>query len=306
MTKIAFMFPGQGSFESGMGRDVAEAVPEAMAVYDEASLASGMDLKHLCFYSPVEALVDTEVQQPALVATSLALDAALRARGIVPDYVVGHSVGEFAALGSAHTLSVSDAIALVRERGLAMAEAARQHPGSMAAILGLADNVVEALCEKIHNVWPANYNCPGQIVISGETPAVDECCSEAELEGARRAVRLRVSGAFHSPLVERASERLRPAIEKAHFRVPKVEFMSTVTAKLEDAQRYRELLVEQLTAPVRFTQAVTALASHGVTTFVEVGPGNVLSGLLKRIDRSVRTISVSDLKSLDDATEALG
>jgi [acyl-carrier-protein] S-malonyltransferase len=306
MTKIAFMFPGQGSFESGMGRDVAEAVPEAMAVYDEASLASGMDLKQLCFYSPVEALVDTEVQQPALVATSLALDAALRARGIVPDYVVGHSVGEFAALGSASTLSVSDAIALVRERGLAMAEAARQHPGSMAAILGLADNVVEALCDKIHNVWPANYNCPGQIVISGETPAVDECCSEAELEGARRAIRLRVSGAFHSPLVERASERLRPAIEKAHFRVPKVEFMSTVTAKLEDAQRYRELLVEQLTAPVRFTQAATALASHGVTTFVEVGPGNVLSGLLKRIDRSVRTISVSDLKSLDEATEALG
>jgi [acyl-carrier-protein] S-malonyltransferase len=194
----------------------------------------------------------------------------------------------------------------VRERGLAMAEAARQHPGSMAAILGLADNVVEALCEKIHNVWPANYNCPGQIVISGETPAVDECCSEAELEGARRAIRLRVSGAFHSPLVERASERLRPAIEKAHFRVPKAEFMSTVTAKLEDAQRYRELLVEQLTAPVRFTQAATALASHGVTTFVEVGPGSVLSGLLKRIDRSVRTISVSDLKSLDEATEALG
>jgi [acyl-carrier-protein] S-malonyltransferase len=306
MTKIAFMFPGQGSFESGMGRDVAEAVPEAMAVYDEASKASGMDLKQLCFYSPVEALVDTEVQQPALVATSLALDAALRARGIVPDYVVGHSVGEFAALGAASTLSVSDAIALVRERGLAMAEAAKQHPGSMAAILGLADNVVEALCDKIHNVWPANYNCPGQIVISGETPAVDECCSEAELEGARRAIRLRVSGAFHSPLVERASERLRPAIEKAHFRVPKVEFMSTVTAKLEDAQRYRELLVEQLTAPVRFTQAATALASHGVTTFVEVGPGNVLSGLLKRIDRSVRTISVSDLKSLNEATEALG
>jgi [acyl-carrier-protein] S-malonyltransferase len=304
MTKIAFMFPGQGSFESGMGRDVAEAVPEAMAVYDEASLASGLDLKELCFRSPVEALVDTEVQQPALVATSLALDAALRSRGIVPDYVVGHSVGEFAALGSAHT--VADAIALVRERGLAMAEAARQHPGSMAAILGLADGVVEALCDKIHNVWPANYNCPGQIVISGETPAVEECCSEAELEGARRAIRLRVSGAFHSPLVERASERLRPAIERAHFRVPKVEFMSTVTAKLEDAQRYRELLVEQLTAPVRFTQAATALVSYGVTTFVEVGPGNVLSGLLKRIDRSVRTISVSDLKSLDEATEALG
>jgi [acyl-carrier-protein] S-malonyltransferase len=306
MTKIAFMFPGQGSFAAGMGRDVAEAVPEAMAVYDEGSLASGLDLKALCFDSPVEALVDTEVQQPALVATSLALDAALRARGVHPDYVVGHSVGEFAALGSARTLSARDAIALVRERGLAMAEAARQHPGSMAAILGLADGVVEALCEKIHNVWPANYNCPGQLVISGETAAVDECCSEAEREGARRAVRLRVSGAFHSPLVARAGERLRPAIERAQFLVPHVEFMSTVTAKLEDAQRYREMLIEQLTAPVRFTQAAGALVQHGVTTFVEVGPGNVLSGLLKRIDRSVRTISVSDLKSLNEALEVLG
>ena len=306
MTKIAFMFPGQGSFESGMGRDVAEAVPEAMAVYDEASLASGMDLKELCFNRPVEDLVDTEVQQPALVTTSLALDAALRARGIVPDYV--SATRSASSRRSARRTRCRSA---TRSRSCASAGSRWPRrrgsiPGSMAAILGLADNVVEALCDKIHNVWPANYNCPGQIVISGETPAVDECCSEAELEGARRAIRLRVSGAFHSPLVERAGERLRPAIERAHFRVPKVEFMSTVTAKLEDAQRYRELLVEQLTAPVRFTQAATSLVSHGVTTFVEVGPGNVLSGLLKRIDRSVRTISVSDLKSLDEATEALG
>jgi len=176
----------------------------------------------------------------------------------------------------------------------------------MAAILGLADEVVEALCRKIANVWPANYNCPGQLVISGETPSVDECCEEAEREGARRAVRLRVSGAFHSPLVARAADRLRPAIDRVHFRDPRAGFMSTVTAKLEDAQRYRELLVEQLTAPVRFTQAAGELVQQGVTTFVEVGPGNVLSGLLKRIDRSVRTISVNDLKSLDEATETLG
>ena len=214
MTKIAFMFPGQGSVEAGMGREVAEAVPEAMAVFDEASDAAGMDLKKLCFDRPVEDLVDTEVQQPALVTTCLSLDAALRHRGIRPDVVVGHSVGEFSALGAASTLSVRDAIALVRERGLAMAEAARQHPGSMAAILGLADEAVEALCHKIHNVWPANYNCPGQLVISGETPSVDEAIDEATREGARRAIKLRVSGAFHSPLVARAAERLRPAVEK--------------------------------------------------------------------------------------------
>jgi [acyl-carrier-protein] S-malonyltransferase len=306
MKKIAFMFPGQGSFAAGMGRDVALAVPEAMAVYDEGSEASGMDLKQLCFEGPVEDLVDTEVQQPALVTTSLAFDAALRSRGIVPDVVVGHSVGEFAALGSAGALSSRDAIQLVRERGIAMAEVAKAHPGSMAAILGLADEAVEALCRKIANVWPANYNCPGQLVISGETPSVDEACLEAEREGARRAIRLRVSGAFHSPLVARAADRLRPAIDRVVFHDPRAAFMSTVTAKLEDAQRYGGLLVDQLTAPVRFTQAAGELIAQGVTVFVEVGPGNVLSGLLKRIDRSVRVFSVNDLESLDEATEALG
>ena len=305
MTKIAFMFPGQGSMEAGMGKDVAQAVPEAMAVYDAGSLAAGMDLKELCFERPVEDLVDTEIQQPALVATSLALDAALRARRIRPDVVVGHSVGEFSALGSAQSMSVSDAISLVRERGAAMAAAAKAHPGSMAAILGLADEVVESLCHKISNVWPANYNCPGQLVISGETLSVDEACEEAAREGARRAVKLRVSGAFHSPLVARAAERLRPAVDKVHLVEGRAAFMSTVTAKVEDAQHYRELLVEQLTAPVRFTQSAREMVASGVTTFVEVGPGNVLSGLLKRIDRSVRTFSVNDLRSLDEATDAL-
>src|SRR5205085_3073587 len=201
MTKIAFMFPGQGSFDPGMGREIAEAAPEAMAVFDEGSRASGLDLRRLCFAGTHEELMETEVQQPALVTTSLAINAALRARGIVPDFVVGHSVGEFSALGAAGSIGISEAVALVRERGLAMAAAAKEKPGSMAAILGLADEIVEALCKKIHNVWPANYNCPGQLVISGQTAAVDECCSEAQREGARRAVRLRVSGAFHSPLV---------------------------------------------------------------------------------------------------------
>jgi [acyl-carrier-protein] S-malonyltransferase len=305
MTKVAFMFPGQGSLEEGMGREIVEAVPEAMAVFREGSEAAGIDLIKLCFDTPLSTLVQTENQQPALVATSLAINEAIRARGIEPHFVVGHSVGEFAALGAAESIGIADAIALVRERGLAMAEAARQHPGSMAAILGLADEVVEGLCKKIHNVWPANYNCPGQIVISGEDDAVGECCSEAEREGARRAVRLRVSGAFHSPLVARAADRLRPAVEKIHFSDPRSAFMSTVTAKLEDASRYRELLVEQLTAPVRFTQAARELAGKGVTVFVEVGPGNVLSGLLKRIDRSVRTVSVSNMNELRELEETL-
>jgi [acyl-carrier-protein] S-malonyltransferase len=294
MTKIAFCFPGQGSLEAGMGRDFAEAVPEALDVYDRASEASGLDLKRLCFDSPLEALVDTEVQQPALVATSLAILAALRARGIEPDVVVGHSVGEFAALAAAGSMETGEAIALVRERGLAMAEAARAHPGSMAAILGLEDEVVESLCRRIIGVWPANYNSPGQIVVSGENPAVDECCSEAEAAGARRAVKLKVSGAFHSPLVASAAHRLRPAIEKIRFAEPVAPFMSTVT-----------LLVEQLTAPVKFTQATGELVRDGVRTFVEVGPGNVLSGLVKRIDRSVKTVSVNSMAALDKLEETL-
>jgi [acyl-carrier-protein] S-malonyltransferase len=305
MSKIAFCFPGQGSLEAGMGRDIAEAVPAAREVYLVGSEASGLDLEHLCFEAPLEELVETEVQQPALVATSLAILAALRERGIKPDVVVGHSVGEFAALASVGALSVRDAIGLVRERGLAMAEAARQRPGTMAAILGLEDEQVETLCRKILGVWPANYNCPGQIVVSGENEAVEECCAEAESLGARRAIRLKVSGAFHSPLVARASDRLKPALDRVRFAEPVAPFMSTVTAKVEPAQRLAALLVDQLTAPVRFTQSARELMRGGVTTFVEVGPGNVLSGLVKRIDKGVKAVSVNNLASLERVEESL-
>ena len=302
---VAFCFPGQGSLDAGMGRDIAAAVPEAMEVFERSSEAAGLDLQYLCFEAPEHEVVQTEVQQPALVATSLAVLAAIKARGIKPDFVVGHSVGEFAALASAGALKLEDAIALVRERGLAMAEAARTNPGSMAAILGLDDEVVERICRRILNVWPANYNCPGQIVVSGENPAVDEACEVAEQEGARRAVKLRVSGAFHSPLVARAADRLRPALEKVKFAEPTAPFMSTVTARIENAKRMGPLLVEQLTAPVRFTQSAQALLREGVQTWVEVGPGNVLSGLIKRIDRDARTISVSTPEGLDKLEETL-
>jgi [acyl-carrier-protein] S-malonyltransferase len=302
---VAFCFPGQGSLEVGMGQELATTVPEALEVFERGSEAAGLDLKYLCFEASEAELVQTEVQQPALVATSLAVLAALKARGIKPDFVVGHSVGEFAALASAGAIKVEEAIALVRERGLAMAEAARKNPGSMAAILGLDDEVVERICRRILNVWPANYNCPGQIVVSGEDPAVDEACDAAEQEGARRAVKLRVSGAFHSPLVARAADRLRPALERVKFTEPSAPFMSTVTARIEDAKRMRPLLLEQLTAPVRFTHAAQALLREGVQTFVEVGPGNVLSGLVKRIDRNANTISVSTPEALDKLEEKL-
>ena len=305
MTKVAFCFPGQGSLEEGMGREIALAVPEAMEVYRVGSEASGLDLRKLCFDSPLDELVQTEVQQPALVATSLAVLAALNARGIAPDYVVGHSVGEFAAIAAANSIDTSEAIGLVRERGLAMAEAARESDGTMAAILGLDDEVVEELCAEIEGVWPANYNCPGQIVVSGEEGAVEKLIHKATALGARRAVKLKVSGAFHSPLVEKAAEMLKPAVERVRFTDPVAPFMSTVTAKIEPAQRMAGLLVNQITAPVKFTQAAQGLVKEGVKTFVEVGPGNVLSGLLKRIDKTVKAVSVNNVAGLKKVEDSI-
>jgi [acyl-carrier-protein] S-malonyltransferase len=303
--KVAFCFPGQGSQDVGMGYAMAEQFPEAHAVFDEASDAAGFDVARLCFEGPIEELTRTELQQPALVTTSLACLRVVRTLGVRPDFVVGHSVGEYSALAAADALSDRDAIALVSERGRATAEAAREHPGAMAAVLGLEDAVVEELCAGIDNVWPANYNCPGQIVVSGENAAVDRLVEEATAAGARKTVKLRVRGAFHSPLVGRAADRLRPALESVRFQEPATPFMSTVTAQIESAERLVDLLVQQLTGPVRFTQSVRSLVQQGVGMFVEIGPGQVLSGLIRRCDRSLRTISVGDPESLRKLQETL-
>jgi [acyl-carrier-protein] S-malonyltransferase len=305
MRKVAFCFPGQGSQDVGMGRAIADRFPEARAVYDEASEAVGFDLARLCFEGSMDELTRTELQQPALVATSVACLRAVETIGVRPDYVIGHSVGEYSALAAAGALTPPVAVALVRERGEAMAEAALEKPGAMAAVLGLEDAVVEQLCATIPNVWPANYNCPGQVVVSGANAAVDRLLEEAAAHGARKTVKLRVSGAFHSPLVARAAERLKPALARASFRDPAPPFMSTVTARVEDAQRLAAVLVEQLTGPVKFTQAVRGLVKDGVEVFVEIGPGQVLSGLLKRCDRSLRTISVGTPDALEKLKETL-
>jgi [acyl-carrier-protein] S-malonyltransferase len=303
MTKVAFCFPGQGSQRVGMGRDVAREFPEAAQVFEEASAEVDFDLRKVCFEGPIEKLSQTDVTQPALVAASLATLRAVEPRlGITPDVVIGHSVGEYAAIAAADSVGVGVVTQLVRERGLAMA--ASKAKGAMAAVLGLADDVVERLCEEAGDVWPANYNCPGQLVISGREPGVVAVGERARELGAK-VVRLRVSGAFHSPLVEDAAARLEPVLRAAHFGELRTRLMSTVSSKLETVDRVPGLLVEQMTAPVRFTQAVQSLVSDGVRTFVEIGPGGVLSGLVKRIDRTVTAVSIGTPEELREAEASL-
>ena len=303
MSKVAFCFPGQGSQRVGMGRDFVAQFAEAAAVFDEASEELDFDLRKVCFEGPIEELSQTEVTQPALVASSLAAFRAIQDRlGVKPDVVVGHSVGEYAAIAAADSVGVGVVTRLVRERGLAMA--ASKARGAMAAILGLEDAEVERLCRETGDVWPANYNCPGQLVISGREHGVDGVGEKARDLGAK-VVRLRVSGAFHSPLVEDAAHRLEPALRSANFGELRTRFMSTVSSKLETVDRVPGLLVEQMTAPVRFTQSVQGLVSDGVRTFVEVGPGGVLSGLVKRIDRSVTAVSVGSPDDLKAAEASL-
>jgi [acyl-carrier-protein] S-malonyltransferase len=290
---MAFCFPGQGSQELGMGAAMAAAEPAARAVYDRASAVLGYDLAEVCFDGPLERLSLTEVTQPALLATSIACLAVVRAAGYDADVVVGHSVGEYAALVAAGVLSEADGIRLVRERGLATAAAAAAAPGAMAAVIGLPDEEVERLCAAIDGVWPANYNCPGQLVVSGTVPGVEALIEAATAAGARRALMLKVAGGFHSPLTAAAAERLRPALAAAAFTEPTTPFFSTTTCDLEGAATIPAMLVAQLSAPVRFTQSVQELVRRGTEVFVELGAGSVLSGLVKRIDRGVTAVSVS-------------
>lgn len=293
--KVAFLFPGQGAQEVGMGAAFAAASPAARDAYARASAAVGFDVAALCFEGPIERLSQTELTQPALTATSIACLAAVQEAGFTADYVIGHSVGEYAALVAAAALSADEAMVLVRERGLATAEAATETPGAMAAVIGLPDEQVEQLCAGIEDVWPANYNCPGQLVVSGTEAGVAALIGAATAAGARRALRLNVSGGFHSPLTAVAERRLRPALEAVTFHDPVTPFFSTVTTRVEThGSDLAEILVQQLTAPVRFTQAVQELVGRGVTQFVEIGSGSVLSGLVKRIDRSVQAIAVSN------------
>ena len=303
MTRVAFCFPGQGSQRVGMARELAAEVPAAAAVFEEANDLLGFDVRVVSFDGPMEELSRTEITQPALVAASIATLRAVEDRtGAVPSVVVGHSVGEYAALAAARAASTADLLQLVNERGRISAEAATG--GGMAAVLKLGDAEVEQLCAARGDVWPANYNCPGQVVISGRDEGI-EAVAEAVRDAGGKVIRLQVAGAFHSPLMAGAAESFAPAVRAVSFGEMAVPFMSTVTSAVETADRVADLLIEQLTAPVRFTQAVQSLVASGVDTFVEVGPGGVLTGLVKRIDGSVRTLAVSepaDLEALMEVT----
>ncbi len=301
----ALCFPGQGSQTVGMGVAFADASPAAAAVFVEASEAFGEDLLELCRIGPQERLNQTEITQPALTTASVACLAAVREAGIGGDVAIGHSAGEYAALVAAGIIGVLDAVRLTQARGIATAAAAQRAPGAMAAILGLEDAQVEALCAGIDGVWVANYNCPGQVVVSGENEAVDALISAATEAGARRALRLSVAGAFHSPLTAAAADDLRPALEATNFAPPTIGFFSTVTCQLEDETNIVKILTQQLGAPVRFTQAVQSLAQQGVTQCVEIGPGGVLTGLIRRIDRNLTALSISDPEGLAKAQEML-
>lgn len=307
-TPVAFVFPGQGAQEVGMGEDVYRTHPLARRLFDQASELLGVDLKRLCFEGPKAELDDTINTQPALYVTSVALWSVAYHEGLLPRpaFLAGHSLGEYSALTVAGALPFEAGVRLVRERGRLMKEAGEQNPGKMAAIIGLEDATVAALCEKASRegepVQVANYNCPGQVVISGAEAAVRRAVELATAQGARRTVVLDVSIPAHSALMAPIKETFAQVIEEAPLQAPTVPVLGNLTARpLETEEDIRRELVEQLTGSVRWTESVRYMLDQGVRSFVEFGPGTVLTGLIKRIDRKTRRINVanwSDIQSL--------
>jgi [acyl-carrier-protein] S-malonyltransferase len=290
----AYIFPGQGSQFPGMGKNLFESSTLAKERFIQANEILGFDITKTMFGDDSDALKETRVTQPAIFLHSTILSEVMADR-FQPEMVSGHSLGEFSALVASGVLSFNDGLSLVKERAMAMQSACDQFPGTMAAILGLEDKVVESVCKDTTGVViAANYNCPGQIVISGSRKAIDNACISLKEAGAKRALVLPVGGAFHSPLMEPAKERLESVIENTIFEQPKCAVYQNVCATgVIDANELKANLIAQLTAPVLWTQTIKKMISDGATHFTEVGPGRVLQGLIKKIDRSIETESGS-------------
>ncbi|MGH0028683.1 MAG: ACP S-malonyltransferase [Myxococcota bacterium] len=309
---LALLFPGQGSQEVGMGRDAAEASSAARAVFESADAALGFSLSKLCFEGPEEELRRTEIQQPAILTTSIALLRALEEQVVpAPLCVAGHSLGEYSALVATGALDFEDAVRLVHARGRFMQEAVPEGRGAMAAVMGCGPEVVEAACAHAaaqtgRVVAPANYNGPAQTVISGDAAAVEAACSRARQEGAKRAVALDVSAPFHCDLMSAAAEKLALELARVRFSDPSAPVVTNVeAAACDSAERLPALLERQVTAPVRFTESVIAMKAMGVARVLEIGPGRVLSGLVARIDRGFERASLSSFADVPAAAAFL-
>jgi len=290
----AYVFPGQGAQFSGMGKDLYDSSETAKAMFAKANDVLGFDITKIMFDGTDEELKQTKVTQPAIFLHSTILAACLGDE-FKPDMVAGHSLGELSALVANKTLSFEDGLMLVSKRALAMQDACEKEPSTMAAILGLDDEVVENICNDIEGVVvPANYNCPGQLVISGAFPAVEKACEELTEAGARRALLLPVGGAFHSPLMEPAREELAAAIEATNFATPSCPvYQNVVASAVTDPLEIQKNLISQLTAPVRWTQTMHSMIADGAEEVIEVGPGKVLQGLFKKVDRKFPTASAA-------------
>jgi [acyl-carrier-protein] S-malonyltransferase len=288
----AYVFPGQGAQFSGMGKDLYDNSDVAKEMFKKANDILGFDIMKIMFEGTDEELKQTKVTQPAIFLHSTILAACL-GDSFQPDMTAGHSLGEFSALVASGAMTFEDGLKLVSKRAIAMQEACEKEPSTMAAILGLEDSVVEEVCAAVNGiVVAANYNCPGQLVISGAVPAVEEACAKLTEAGARRALILPVGGAFHSPLMEPAREELAKAIESTQIDTPICPVYQNVVAKgVSDPAEIKKNLVEQLTAPVRWTQTMNQMIADGTQEVVEVGPGKVLQGLFKKVDRSFPTSS---------------
>ena len=309
MGKVAFVFPGQASQYAGMGKELAEKYPVAWGVFEEADKALGFSISRMCFEGSEEDLKLTANTQPAILTVSVAAYRVLAEQGMQPDFVAGHSLGEYSALVAAGALKFSDAVQLARKRGVYMQDAVPAGQGAMAAIMGLSPAVVQEVCKRAAEnevCAPANLNSPDQTVISGHAAAVKRAVEGASQQGAKRAVILAVSAPFHSALMMPAQEKLEQDLRKTEFSALRMPLVTNVDADtIETGDAAREALIRQVTMPVRWEESVRLLIDEGVNTFVEVGPGRVLAGLLRQIERSVATLNVEDKKSLAATLEKI-